>query len=70
MLIPLRCGSWSETPPMASLGLEREDEQPLLLELVAQPGFAVGDVDAFDDFPVGRCEPAAELHSTLNASVA
>ena len=47
---------------MASLRLEREDEQALLLELVPQPGFAVGDVDAFDDFPVGRREPAAEFH--------
>ena len=52
------------------LGLEREDEQPLLLELVAQPGFAVGDVHAFDDFAVGRREPAAKFHSALNASVA
>ena len=38
------------------------DEQALLLELVPQPRFAVGDVDAFDDFARGRREPAAELH--------
>ena len=44
------------------LRLEREDEQPLLLELVAQTGFAVGDVDAFDDLAVGRREPAAKFH--------
>jgi hypothetical protein len=35
------------------LGLEREDEEPLLFELVAQTGFAVGDMHRFDDFPVG-----------------
>ena len=45
-----------------ALGLQREDEQPLLLELVAQPGFALGDVDAFDDLAAGRREPAAEFH--------
>jgi hypothetical protein len=50
--------------------LKRQDEQPLLLELVPQTGFVVGDVDAFHDFAVGRCEPAAEFHSAVNASVA
>ena len=49
VLIRRRCGSCSDSPPMAPLRLEREDVQPLLLELVAQPGFAVGDVHAFDD---------------------
>jgi hypothetical protein len=32
---------------------------------VPQMGFAVGDIHAFDDFPVGRSEPAAEFHSTF-----
>src|SRR5207342_1537546 len=48
-----------------AFGLKRKNEQPLFLELVAQTGFAVGDVHAFDDFPVGRCEPAAKFHSAL-----
>ena len=52
------------------LGLKRQDEQPLLLELMPQTGLVVGDIDAFHDFTVGRCEPAAEFHSAVNASVA
>ena len=47
-------------PPGA---LDRKDVQAFLLELAAQPVFAVGDVDAFDDFPARGAEPAAELHA-------
>ncbi len=45
-----------------SLRLEREDVEPFLLELVAQPGFCFGDVHALDDLAARRCEAAAELH--------
>ena len=47
-----------------ALRLQREDEQPLLLELVAQPRLVLGDVHAFDDLAVGRRETAAELHGS------
>jgi len=29
-----------------------KDEEPLLFELVAQTGLAVGDMHRFDDFPI------------------
>ena len=49
-------------PRNRALGLQRQDIQPLLFELVAQPCFVVGGVDAFHDLPVRRCQPAAEFH--------
>ncbi len=42
--------------------LDREDEQTLVLELAPQARLIVGDVDAFDDLPVRRSQPALELH--------
>src|SRR5204863_4162535 len=43
--------------------LQREDEQTFVLELAAQMRFAVGDVNAFDDFAAGGAEPTTEFHS-------
>ena len=48
-----------------ALGLEREDIEPFLLELVAQPGFGVGNIDAFDNFAVGRSQAAAKFHRAI-----
>ena len=62
VLMLRRCGRRSDTPRDGALRLQREDEQALLLELVAQLGLAVGDVHAFDDFAVGRREAAAKFH--------
>src|SRR5262245_18069149 len=31
---------------------------------MAQTGLAIGDIDAFDDFPIGGGEAATELHPT------
>ena len=45
----------------------REDEQALLLELVPQPRFAVGDVDAFDDLAARRCRAGSETPWTQRA---
>ena len=42
--------------------LQRQDVEALLLEVVAQPGFAVGRVDALDDLTARGREPAPELH--------
>jgi hypothetical protein len=44
--------------------LNREDVQPLLLELTAEPGLAIGDVHAFDDLSARCSEPAAIFHSS------
>ena len=63
MLIAARAAAAdSDTPGDRALRLQREDVQALLLELVAQPRLAVGDVHAFDDFAGGGGKPAAELH--------
>jgi hypothetical protein len=51
------------------LRLEGQDVKALVLELVAEPCLGLRDVHAFDDFPGGRRKPAAELHSTVDASV-
>ena len=45
-----------------ALLLQGQDEQALLLELVAQPCLAVGGIDALDDLSVWRGEPAPEFH--------
>src|SRR5262249_22933799 len=45
-----------------ALAMQREDVEPLLLEVVTQARLAVGHVHALDDFAVRRREPAAELH--------
>ena len=37
------------------LGLQGQDKESLVLELVAQTFLVLGDVDAFDDLPVWRC---------------
>jgi hypothetical protein len=42
--------------------LQREDEKALFLEIPAQTGLTVGDVDAFDDFAAWRPEPTPEFH--------
>ena len=54
-------------PGQAARALQREDEQALLLELAAQPGLALGDVDAFDDLAAWRAEPTAEFHRHSSA---
>jgi hypothetical protein len=46
------------------LRLKGQDEQPLLLQVVPQPSFGVGDVDAFDDFAIGRSQATAKFHGT------
>ena len=56
-------------PGDRSLRLEREDVKPLLFELVAQPGFCLGDVHALDDFAAGRCQAAAELHCLRRSQI-
>ena len=63
VLMPRALRQPQRQPGDGALGLQRQDVQPLLLELVAQPRLAVGDVDAFDDLAVRRGEPAAELHA-------
>ena len=42
--------------------LQRQHEQPFVLELAAEMRLAVGDVDAFGDFPAGGSDPTAEFH--------
>ena len=46
-----------------ALRLQRQNVQALLFQLVAQPGFVLRRVDAFDDLAVGGGETAAKLHA-------
>ena len=55
--------------PRAPARCMREDVQTLVLEFAAEPRFAVGDVNAFDDFAARGAEPAAEFHG-LSVGVA
>jgi hypothetical protein len=43
---------------------QRKNVKSLLLQLMAQPGLVVGDIDAFDDFAAGGREATAELHAS------
>ncbi len=49
-------------PADGAFRLQRQDVEALLLELVAQPCFVLGRVDALDDFTARGREAAAELH--------
>ena len=64
--IRARLGSASGAqPPSAAGPVDAEDEQSLFLELAPQPRLALGDVDAFDDLPARRPEPAAKFHALV-----
>ena len=54
---PAQCQGWK-----TGTALERQDVQPLVLQLLAKTRLAVGDVNAFDDLAGGRPEPTAEFH--------
>jgi hypothetical protein len=45
--------------------LKGQDVQTLLLQVVPQPSFGVGYVDAFNDFAVGRSKSTAKFHGTV-----
>ena len=47
---------------MAVTALQRQDEQALLLQLLAEVGLAVGDVDVLDDLAAGGSDPTAKFH--------
>jgi hypothetical protein len=42
--------------------LHAQDVQTFLFELAAEPRFAIGDVNAFDDVAARCAEPAPEFH--------
>ena len=60
-ILPRRAPAERE-PGQPAPALQGEDEEALFLEFPAQPGFAVGDVDAFDDLAAWRAEPTAKFH--------
>jgi hypothetical protein len=49
-------------PCQTGATVQREDEKALFLEIPAQTGLTVGDIDAFDDFAAWRAEPTPEFH--------
>ena len=49
-------------PPRPSRGLSDKNVQSLVLELTPEGGFALGDVDALDDFTRRGAEAAAVFH--------
>ena len=64
-LVPrdLRPPAAEREPAQAAPGAQREHVQPLVLQLVPEVGFALGDVHALDDLAAGRGQPAPEFHA-------
>jgi len=46
----------------AAAPLQREDDQPLFVELAPKAGLVLGDINAFADNAAGRGQPTAKFH--------